>query len=235
MQHFLPKRSRSAAASSHPKTAPTQQPTKPMPPVPPASKPDPRHRFHSTRRYPFPKRQGPRPKIALDPLPQASSWSAGQEEEGAKSRHSRSTPQAASVVPPSTPFRQCVCGKYCCEHWACSNSAHTTDRCYSQKNKTKIFKRFLPLITSVKSPHGDPPPELIRPLTTWAEACQAIPGVSDWVLGIIKRGYSLQFARRPPRFSGMVPTLVQSTDAHVLHSEVMNLLAKGAVETVPPD
>ncbi len=32
----------------------------------------------------------------------------------------------------------------------------------------------------------------------------------------------------------MVPTLVQSKDAHVLRSEVMALLAKGAIETIPP-
>uniref|UniRef100_A0A672SJM0 non-specific serine/threonine protein kinase n=1 Tax=Sinocyclocheilus grahami TaxID=75366 RepID=A0A672SJM0_SINGR len=50
---------------------------------------------------------------------------------------------------------------------------------------------------------GDPPPELIQPLATRAKALQAIPGVSDWVLGIIKLGYSLQFARRPPHFRGM--------------------------------
>ncbi|KAI2655719.1 Transposon Ty3-G Gag-Pol polyprotein [Labeo rohita] len=66
------------------------------------------------------------------------------------------------------------------------------------------------------------------------EAWQAIPGVSDWVLGIVKRGYSLQFARRPPRFSGVVPTVVMSRDAHVLRSEVMILLEKGAIEVVHP-
>ncbi len=65
-------------------------------------------------------------------------------------------------------------------------------------------------------------------------AWQAIPGVSDWVMGIIKRGYSLQFARRPPRFSGMVSTLVQGENARVLRSEVMTLLEKGAIEMVPP-
>ncbi|KAI2659229.1 Gag-pol polyprotein [Labeo rohita] len=53
-------------------------------------------------------------------------------------------------------------------------------------------------------------------------------------MGIIKRGYSLQFARRPPRFSAVVPTLVVSKDTHVLRSEVMNLLEKGAVEVVHP-
>ncbi|KAL0152776.1 hypothetical protein M9458_052499 [Cirrhinus mrigala] len=53
-------------------------------------------------------------------------------------------------------------------------------------------------------------------------------------MGIIKRGYSLQFTRRPLRFSGVVPTLVVSKVAHVLCSEVMNLLEKGAVEVVHP-
>ncbi len=87
---------------------------------------------------------------------------------------------------------------------------------------------------SVKSPHGDSPPKLIQPLATWAEAWQAIPVVSDWVLGIIKRGYAIQFTRRPPQFSGVVSTSVQSKNAYVLRAEVKNLLAKGAVEMVPP-
>ncbi len=46
-------------------------------------------------------------------------------------------------------------------------------------------------------------------LSTWTEAWQAIPGVSNWVLGIIKWGYTLQFARRPPQFGGVVSTSVQ--------------------------
>ncbi len=53
-------------------------------------------------------------------------------------------------------------------------------------------------------------------------------------MGIIKRGYSLQFARRPQRFSGVVSTLVQGENARVLRSEVMTLLEKGAIEMVPP-
>ncbi len=51
---------------------------------------------------------------------------------------------------------------------------------------------------------------------------------------IIKRGYSLQFARRPPRFSGVVSTSVQGENARVLRSEVMTLLEKGAIEMVSP-
>ncbi len=75
MRHFLPKRA-SSAASSRPKTAPTLQPAKPKPatpePLPPKNRQD-RGRSRWARRYPFPKRQGPRPKIALDPAPQKSS------------------------------------------------------------------------------------------------------------------------------------------------------------------
>ncbi len=76
MRHFLPKRSSSAAAQSRPKTALTQQPAKPAPAVSapqPARTQQTRGRSRSARRHPFPKRLGPRPKIALDPAPPASS------------------------------------------------------------------------------------------------------------------------------------------------------------------
>ncbi len=50
------------------------------------------HSFLSIhRRYTFPKRQGPRPKIALDPAPQKSSWTARQKEEVPESRYSWTT------------------------------------------------------------------------------------------------------------------------------------------------
>ncbi len=59
-----------------PRTAPTQQPTKPAPAVfapQPARTQQPRGRSRSARCHPPPKRQGPRLKIALDPAPPASS------------------------------------------------------------------------------------------------------------------------------------------------------------------
>lgn len=112
--------------------------------------------------------------------------------------------------------------------------------CYREQNKTQKFlekEHFssseyygrLPLPQS-----GGPSPELIQPLATWGEAWEAIPDVSEWVLKTIKRGYLLQFARKPTRFRGMVSTSVRSNVAHVLRSEVMSLLAKGSVETVSP-
>ncbi len=47
---------------------------------------------------------------------------------------------------PSSPFssrcgRQSVCEKYCCEHWVLSHSAHTANRCYSEKNKTHTYSK----------------------------------------------------------------------------------------------
>ncbi len=101
------------------------------------------------------------------------------------------------------------------------------------KHSQKESNFPLPSLTSAL-PLCSRPLEFIQPLATRAEAWQAIPGVSEWVMGIIKRGYSLQFARRPPRFSGVVSTSVQGENARVLRSEVMTLLEKGAIEMVSP-
>ncbi|KAI2647445.1 Transposon Ty3-G Gag-Pol polyprotein [Labeo rohita] len=102
------------------------------------------------------------------------------------------------------------------------------------KHSQKGSKIPLQIIKGVSCHQDGQLPEPIIPLATRAEAWQAIPGVSDWVMGIIKKGYSLQFARRPPHFSGVVPTMVKSRDAHVLRSEVLILLEKGAIEVVHP-
>ncbi|KAI2646366.1 Titin [Labeo rohita] len=78
MRHFLLKHSSSATASGRPKSAPPQQPVKPAPAAAATAsaqpaKPEPRQRSPSARRYPFPKRQGPRPKLVLEPAPPPSS------------------------------------------------------------------------------------------------------------------------------------------------------------------
>ncbi len=106
----------------------------------------------------------------------------------------------------------------------------------ARKTEHKHFpkREHIPLITSFRSPLGGLPLEMIQPLATQTEAWLAISGVLDWVMGITKWGYTLQFAQRPPRFSAVVPTSVQSKDAHVLCSEMMTLLAKGVIEMVPP-
>ncbi len=45
---------------------------------------------------------------------------------------------------------------------------------------------------------------LFQPLATRAEAWQAIPGVSAWVMTTVRRAYTLQFARRPQGFHGVL-------------------------------
>ncbi len=160
MRHFLPKRSSSTAAPSRPKPMPTQQPTKPAPAAPaaqPVKTQQTRGRSRLARRYPFPKRQGPRPKIALDPAPQASSWSARQEEDGDKFRYSWTTPQAASLKPPITQFNPGCRGKCVCCEFGARSSTRATNRCYSGTNKTNIFRKranFLFLFLRVPCPHA---------------------------------------------------------------------------------
>ncbi len=152
-RHFLPKCTCSSSASSRPRPAPTQQTAKPLPsspePRPPEGRRD-RGRSRSARRYPFPKRQGPRPKIALDP-PQKSFWTSRQKEEGPKSRYRWTTLQAASIVSLATPLSSEHKGK--CVHgssWA-HYSAQVSDRFDSGQIKTHTFQKerknnFLPTI-----------------------------------------------------------------------------------------
>ncbi len=70
MRHFLPKRTSFSSASSRPRPVPTAKPTPTTPePRTPEGRQD-RGGERSARRYPFPKRQGLRPKIAMYPAPQ---------------------------------------------------------------------------------------------------------------------------------------------------------------------
>ncbi|XP_051505143.1 uncharacterized protein LOC127412641, partial [Myxocyprinus asiaticus] len=50
----------------------------------------------------------------------------------------------------------------------------------------------------------------------------------------VRLGYAIQFARRPPRFSGIHFTFVKVENAVTLRAEIATLLRKGAIEPVPP-
>ncbi len=71
---------------------------------------------------------------------------------------------------------------------------------------------------------------LARSLRAWL----ALPGLSRWLLRTIRLGYAIQFARRPPKFRGVHFTSVKAVDAPVLCAEIAVLLAKDAIERVPP-
>ncbi|KAL0197604.1 hypothetical protein M9458_006144, partial [Cirrhinus mrigala] len=58
---------------------------------------------------------------------------------------------------------------------------------------------------------------------------------SHWLIQTVRLGYAIQFTRHPPRFRGILFTSVHSdTDASVLRAEIVVLLAKNAIEPVPP-
>ncbi|KAL0168633.1 hypothetical protein M9458_036855, partial [Cirrhinus mrigala] len=68
-------------------------------------------------------------------------------------------------------------------------------------------------------------------LGTWLQ----LPSPSRWLIQTVRLGYAIQFARRPPRYGGVLSTTVHSdTQAAVLRAEVAVLLAKDAIEPVPP-
>ncbi len=71
---------------------------------------------------------------------------------------------------------------------------------------------------------------LVRSLRAWL----ALPSPSRWLIRTIRLGYAIQFARRPPKFRGVHFTSVKAVDTHVLRAEIAVLLAKDAIELVPP-
>ncbi len=74
----------------------------------------------------------------------------------------------------------------------------------------------------------------LEPLAQRLEAWLALPIPSRWLTRTIRLGYAIQFARRPPKFSGVLETSVRAQNAPVLREEIAVLLAKGAIEPVPP-
>ncbi len=75
---------------------------------------------------------------------------------------------------------------------------------------------------------------LLEPLAQRLEAWLTLPSLSRWLTRTIRLGYAIQFARRPPKFNGVLETSVAVRNAPVLREEIAVLLAKDAIEPVPP-
>ncbi|CAM4558277.1 unnamed protein product [Leuciscus chuanchicus] len=84
-----------------------------------------------------------------------------------------------------------------------------------QQNPETSLERLVPLVES---------------LTAW----KLLSNVSRWVLQTVEKGYQIQFKKRPPRFMGVLPTVVGPEQVLVMEQEVNTLLEKGAIEYVPP-
>ena len=74
----------------------------------------------------------------------------------------------------------------------------------------------------------------IRPLAQCLAAWLMLPAPSRWLVRTIRLGYAIQFAKRPPRFRGVRFTSVAPDATPVLREEIAVLLAKDAIEPVPP-
>ncbi len=74
----------------------------------------------------------------------------------------------------------------------------------------------------------------LEPLAQRLEAWLTLPSLSRWLMRTIRLGYAIQFARRPPKFNGVLETSVAVRNAPVLREEIAVLLAKDAIEPVPP-
>ncbi len=74
----------------------------------------------------------------------------------------------------------------------------------------------------------------LEPLAQRLEAWLTLPSLSRWLTRSIRLGYAIQFARRPPKFNGVLETSVAVRNAPVLREEIAVLLAKDAIEPVPP-
>ncbi len=74
----------------------------------------------------------------------------------------------------------------------------------------------------------------LEPLAQRLEAWFTLPSLSRWLTRTIRLGYAIQFARRPPKFNGVLETSVAVRNAPVLREEIAVLLAKDAIEPVPP-
>ncbi|XP_038128389.1 uncharacterized protein LOC119774782 [Cyprinodon tularosa] len=77
-------------------------------------------------------------------------------------------------------------------------------------------------------------PQYVPPLSLRWESWRAAAAPS-WVLRTISRGYRLQFATVPPRFSGVIHSHAQGESARVLREEILSLIDKRAVSVVSPE
>ncbi len=66
--------------------------------------------------------------------------------------------------------------------------------------------------------------ERLIPLEDFLAAWKLLPNISKWVLQTVERGYRIQIGSPPPRFNGVVSTVVGPEQALVLEQEVIIII-----------
>ncbi len=74
----------------------------------------------------------------------------------------------------------------------------------------------------------------LEPLAQRLESWLTLPSLSGWLTRTIRLGYAIQFTRQPPKFNAVLETSVEVRNVPVLREEIAVLLAKDAIEPVPP-
>ncbi len=138
--------------------------------------------------------------------------------------------------PPLSPVSSC--------RWF-ESAINRTTHAPSARTQVGVAHTLTPLRTGIETPEQGPcvPPCCptagtsvvpLVPLVWFLGAWLALPSPSRWLRQTIRLGYAIQFARRPPKFRGVHFTSVKAVDAPVLRAEIAVLLAKDAMEPVPP-
>ena len=91
------------------------------------------------------------------------------------------------------------------------------------EQSNQLFPAGAPLQGAVFAAQNIPEASLER-LVPFVDFLAECPKVSQWVLHSIEKGYDIR--SRPPRFSGVLPTVVGPEQALVMGQEVKTLLQK---------
>ncbi len=138
--------------------------------------------------------------------------------------------------PPLSPVGSC--GRF-------ERAVNRTTHAPSARTQVSASHTPTPLRTGNETPEPGPcvPPRcptagtsvgsLVSLVRFWG-AWLALPNPSRWLLRTIRLGYAIQFTRRPPKYRGIHSTTVRAADAPILRAEIAVLLAKDAIEPVPP-
>ncbi len=145
-------------------------------------------------------------------------------------------PVLSHTHPPLSPVSSC--GRF-------ESAINRTTHAPSARTQVSVAHTLTLFRTGIKTPEQGPcvPPRCptagtsvvpLVPLVQFLGAWLALPSPSCWPRRTIRLGYAIQFARRPPKFRGIHFTSVKAVDAPVLRAEIAVLLAKDAIEPVPP-
>ena len=96
--------------------------------------------------------------------------------------------------------------------------------------RTTAVRALAWLVTMTATEHQASARPLSEHYSEWQRVCL----MDKWMDRIISRGYTLQFASPPPRFNGIVETILSSQEhCLALQSELQELLGKNAISKVP--